>query len=99
MYFVPARWRWRSLKCCRTRILTFGQLVLMRNILYSFFAYKTHGKKAAYNEKDLSKAAIAQVEEFYGRSWFFPYLLKFPGSQALLTCAFLSLLCSLVSLV
>ena len=58
----------------------------MRNILYSFFAYKTHGKKAAYNEKDLSKAAIAQVEEFYGRSWFFPYLLKFPGSHALLSC-------------
>lgn len=49
------------------------QLELIRSMVYSFFAWKSLGKKGAYSDKDFDDDDIKVLKDFYNRSFFYRY--------------------------
>lgn len=56
------------------------QLELLRTTVYGLFCVRFNGKRA-YSEKDLgSKELVKALEDFYHRSFFYPFMLDFKGA-------------------
>lgn len=47
------------------------QLELIRSLVYSFFAWKSLGKKGTYSDKDFDDDDIKILKDFYNRSFFY----------------------------